>query len=71
VDRAGVTARLATRALSARALRVSPEFADLWARHDVAEHTSAVKAVDHPEAGTLIFESGATTGKLVLQVATP
>jgi transcriptional regulator with XRE-family HTH domain len=37
--------------------KVSPEFAELWARHDVAEHTSAVKAVDHPEAGTLIFDA--------------
>ncbi|MFJ9736560.1 helix-turn-helix transcriptional regulator [Streptomyces sp. NPDC101166] len=36
---------------------VSPEFAELWARHDVAEHTSAVKAVDHPEAGTMIFDA--------------
>ncbi|WP_326600915.1 helix-turn-helix transcriptional regulator [Streptomyces sp. NBC_01799] len=36
---------------------VSPEFADLWARHDAAEHTSAVKAVDHPEAGTLVFDA--------------
>ncbi|GAA4614921.1 helix-turn-helix transcriptional regulator [Actinoallomurus liliacearum] len=36
---------------------VSPEFAELWARHDVAEHTSAVKAVDHPEAGTLTFDA--------------
>jgi transcriptional regulator with XRE-family HTH domain len=36
---------------------VSPEFAELWARHDVAEHTSAVKAVDHPDAGTLIFDA--------------
>ncbi|MGC4747322.1 helix-turn-helix transcriptional regulator [Micromonospora sp. DT201] len=36
---------------------VSPEFAELWARHDVAEHTSAVKAVDHPEAGTLLFDA--------------
>lgn len=36
---------------------VSPEFAELWERHDVAEHTSAVKAVDHPEAGTLVFDA--------------
>ncbi|MCO6009224.1 helix-turn-helix transcriptional regulator [Actinoallomurus purpureus] len=36
---------------------VSQEFAELWARHDVAEHTSAVKAVDHPEAGTLTFDA--------------
>ncbi|GAA0947619.1 MULTISPECIES: helix-turn-helix transcriptional regulator [Streptomyces violaceusniger group] len=35
----------------------SPEFAELWARHDVAEHTSAVKAVDHPDAGTMIFDA--------------
>lgn len=35
----------------------SPEFAELWARHDVGEHTSAVKAVDHPEAGTLVFDA--------------
>ncbi|MCZ1005988.1 helix-turn-helix transcriptional regulator [Streptomyces lydicus] len=37
--------------------RSSPEFAELWDRHDVAEHTSAVKAVDHPEAGTLVFDA--------------
>ncbi|MGW1838500.1 helix-turn-helix transcriptional regulator [Streptomyces sp. NPDC002067] len=36
---------------------VSPEFAGLWARHDAAEHTRAVKAVDHPEAGTLVFDA--------------
>ncbi|WP_245564043.1 helix-turn-helix transcriptional regulator [Nocardia testacea] len=36
---------------------VSPEFAELWARHDAAEHTTAIKAVEHPEAGTLTFEA--------------
>ncbi|MEW2403606.1 helix-turn-helix transcriptional regulator [Streptomyces sp. NPDC046862] len=36
---------------------VSPEFAELWASHDAAEHTSAVKAVDHPEAGLMIFDA--------------
>ncbi|MGW4499332.1 helix-turn-helix transcriptional regulator [Micromonospora sp. NPDC004336] len=36
---------------------VSPEFADLWNRHDVGEHTSAVKAVDHPDAGMLVFDA--------------
>ncbi|MEO3869439.1 helix-turn-helix transcriptional regulator [Nonomuraea sp. B12E4] len=36
---------------------VSPEFAELWSRHDVGEHTSAVKAVDHPEAGLLVFDA--------------
>ncbi|QLY33803.1 helix-turn-helix domain-containing protein [Nocardia huaxiensis] len=35
---------------------VSPEFAELWARHDVAAPTQAVKAVHHREAGDLIFD---------------
>ncbi|MFQ6395352.1 hypothetical protein ACLMAJ_18030 [Nocardia sp. KC 131] len=35
---------------------VSPEFAELWARHDVAVPTQTVKAVHHPEAGDLIFD---------------
>ncbi|MEV5754873.1 helix-turn-helix transcriptional regulator [Actinoallomurus sp. NPDC052308] len=43
--------------IAADLAEVSPEFAELWARHDVAEHTSAVKAVDHPEAGTLTFDA--------------
>ncbi|GAA0321056.1 helix-turn-helix transcriptional regulator [Actinoallomurus spadix] len=43
--------------IAAELAEVSPEFAELWARHDVAEHTSAVKAVDHPEAGTLTFDA--------------
>ncbi|MFI6826683.1 helix-turn-helix transcriptional regulator [Kribbella sp. NPDC050241] len=36
---------------------VSPEFAELWARHDAAEHLNAVKAVAHPEAGLLVFDA--------------
>ncbi|MEU4746543.1 helix-turn-helix transcriptional regulator [Actinosynnema sp. NPDC023658] len=36
---------------------VSPEFAALWARHDAAEHTSAVKAVDHPAIGPMLFDA--------------
>ncbi len=35
---------------------VSPEFAELWARHDVGDHIQAVKAVHHPDAGDLIFD---------------
>ncbi|WP_159945038.1 MULTISPECIES: helix-turn-helix transcriptional regulator [unclassified Nocardiopsis] len=35
---------------------VSTEFAELWARHDVGDHTQAVKAVRHPEAGDLVFD---------------
>ncbi|MFD6951854.1 transcriptional regulator [Nocardiopsis sp. TSRI0078] len=42
---------------------VSPEFARLWARHDVGDHLQAVKAVLHPEAGDLVFD------KTVLTVA--
>ncbi|WP_308166728.1 helix-turn-helix transcriptional regulator [Nocardia albiluteola] len=37
--------------------QVSPEFAELWARHDAAEHTTAIKAVDHPEVGVMVFEA--------------
>ena len=37
--------------------QVSPEFAALWDRHDAAEHNTAVKAVEHPEAGLLIFDA--------------
>ncbi|AQZ68221.1 transcriptional regulator [[Actinomadura] parvosata subsp. kistnae] len=35
---------------------VSPEFARLWARHEVGAPVQAVKAVRHPEAGELFFE---------------
>jgi hypothetical protein len=35
---------------------VSPEFAELWARHEVGAHIQAVKAVHHPEIGDLFFD---------------
>ncbi|MFD1149826.1 helix-turn-helix transcriptional regulator [Saccharothrix hoggarensis] len=35
---------------------VSPEFTELWARHEVAAAGQAVKAVRHPEAGELVFD---------------
>ena len=35
---------------------VSPEFATLWARHEVGVPGQAVKAVRHPEAGDLVFD---------------
>jgi transcriptional regulator with XRE-family HTH domain len=35
----------------------SSEFAELWARHDVGEHVQTVKAVHHPEAGDLLFDT--------------
>ncbi|MBW8486179.1 helix-turn-helix transcriptional regulator [Actinomadura parmotrematis] len=34
-----------------------PEFAELWARHDVSAGTDAVKAIRHPEAGELVFDA--------------
>lgn len=35
---------------------VSTEFAQLWAKHEVAAPTQTVKAVTHPEAGELFFD---------------
>lgn len=35
----------------------SPEFAALWARHDVGVHVQAVKAANHPEVGELLFDA--------------
>ncbi|WP_445399197.1 helix-turn-helix transcriptional regulator [Streptomyces sp. LE64] len=35
----------------------SAEFAALWARHDVAEVTQAVKAIHHPELGRMVFDT--------------
>ncbi|WP_020673436.1 helix-turn-helix transcriptional regulator [Amycolatopsis nigrescens] len=36
---------------------VSPEFAELWTRHDVGVPAQAVKAVHHPETGDLFFDT--------------
>ncbi|MDA2803293.1 helix-turn-helix transcriptional regulator [Nocardiopsis suaedae] len=36
---------------------VSPEFAELWERHEVLTGSRAVKAVVHPQAGDLVFET--------------
>lgn len=36
---------------------VSPEFARLWTQHDVATPTQGVKAVRHPDAGDLYFDT--------------
>lgn len=43
--------------IAAELARLSPEFAELWARRDVAEHTSAVKTIDHPDVGVLVFDA--------------
>ncbi|MFF0478747.1 helix-turn-helix transcriptional regulator [Streptomyces sp. NPDC004284] len=34
----------------------SPEFAELWNRHDVLEDTAVTKVIDHPVVGCLTFE---------------
>jgi transcriptional regulator with XRE-family HTH domain len=35
----------------------SPEFVELWERHDVGDPVQAVKATHHPEAGDLLFDT--------------
>ncbi|MEU8346347.1 Helix-turn-helix domain-containing protein [Actinomadura meyerae] len=42
--------------LIADMLAASPEFAELWPRHEVSAPPLAVKAINHPEAGELVFE---------------
>ena len=36
---------------------ISPEFAELWARHEVGGEHHVIKAVRHPEVGELVFEA--------------
>ncbi|WP_431887756.1 helix-turn-helix transcriptional regulator [Nocardiopsis alba] len=40
---------------------VSPEFVDLWARHDVGRHVQSLKAIRHPEAGDMVFDKSTLT----------
>jgi transcriptional regulator with XRE-family HTH domain len=35
---------------------ISPEFVELWERHDVGPHLQSVKAVRHPDVGELVFD---------------
>ena len=42
--------------LIARLHRASPEFAEMWARHDVRGPENAVKRIQHPLAGLLRLE---------------
>lgn len=42
--------------LVSRLLAVSPEFADVWARHEVAAHTDQRKTVVHPELGNMTLD---------------
>lgn len=52
----------------------SPEFAALWAEHDLRAANGGVKAIEHPRAGCLIFEhttlrlADRTDLRLVLQM---
>ena len=45
------------KALVTRLLAASPEFAELWARHDVAPIENKVKRIRHPRAGLLTFHA--------------
>ncbi|MCP2341004.1 helix-turn-helix transcriptional regulator [Actinomadura rupiterrae] len=36
---------------------VSPDFAELWDRHDVSTGAEATKAIRHPEVGELVFDA--------------
>ncbi|UUY05365.1 helix-turn-helix transcriptional regulator [Svornostia abyssi] len=61
-------------ALVADLSAASPEFAELWARHDVAPACSPLRAAHHPEAGELRFDLGlfdAAGGDLQVVVAEP
>lgn len=42
--------------LIADMLAASPEFAELWPRHEVSALPLAVKGIQHPDAGELVFE---------------
>ncbi|MWA02287.1 helix-turn-helix domain-containing protein [Actinomadura sp. LD22] len=42
--------------IAADMIAASPEFAELWPRHEVSSATQAVKGVRHPEAGEMVFE---------------
>jgi hypothetical protein len=35
---------------------LSPEFAELWDRHEVRNEVQGIKTVAHPAAGEIIFE---------------
>ncbi|MFE3449395.1 helix-turn-helix transcriptional regulator [Nonomuraea sp. NPDC059194] len=41
--------------LAADMCAVSPEFAEIWAEHDISDATRGTKSVAHPEAGELTF----------------
>ncbi|WP_221939421.1 helix-turn-helix transcriptional regulator, partial [Streptomyces benahoarensis] len=42
--------------LAADMCAASPAFAEIWAEHPVGSATQGIKALDHPEAGELLFE---------------
>ncbi|WHT16624.1 helix-turn-helix transcriptional regulator [Crossiella sp. CA-258035] len=56
---------------------VSPEFAGLWARHEVRERSSGTKELVHPEVGELSFDYTVLTvpdqpgNRLLLHLPTP
>ncbi|MFI5938715.1 helix-turn-helix transcriptional regulator [Streptomyces uncialis] len=42
--------------MAAELCSVSPEFADVWAGHDIGSAAQGVKVIEHPGAGQLAFE---------------
>jgi len=63
-------------ALVAQLLRESPEFAEVWARHEVAGHSEQRKTLVHPELGPLeldcqVLHSDDRGQRLLVFTATP
>jgi hypothetical protein len=57
-------------------LALSPQFAEMWAQHDVASRRPLVKRFHHPQAGPLEFECqvlqvGETGQRLIVYCAAP
>lgn len=59
VARAGVAAEASAAALVEELSRRSPQFAEMWAAHDVGDHHQGVKRLRHPLLGEVAFEYSA------------
>lgn len=59
VARAGAAAEASAAALVEELSRRSPDFAEMWAAHDVGDHHQGVKRLRHPLLGEVAFEYSA------------
>lgn len=59
VARAGVAAEASAAALVEELSRRSPQFAEMWAAHDIGDHHQGVKRLRHPLLGEVAFEYSA------------